>query len=287
MTAPLDALVRLSADVDLLPAPSPTLPPATRTNHALVGCDEGWLLVDAGASDPATLEALVALAMRSRAEPLCRILLTHHHPDHVVALRALVEGLRVPVAAHAETWARIPKALLPPPDLQETVAGGPWLGVHLHHTPGHAPGHLALETAGGILLAGDLVAGLGTILVDPDEGHMGRYIASLEAMAHRRPALAAPAHGPHDPEGTTLLVRTAAHRRLRHQRVLDAVEAQIAGVPATLEAVAALAYADSPAAPPALTLHATLAHLRWAAEAGEVRYHAPDHARSPGWTRSG
>ena len=43
--------------------------------------------------------------------------------------------------------------------------------VDVLHTPGHTPGHLALfDPVSGTVVAGDLVSGLSTIVIDPPEG---------------------------------------------------------------------------------------------------------------------
>ena len=49
------------------------------------------------------------------------------------------------------------------------------------HTPGHAPGHLCLlAESDRSVIAGDMVAGEGTILINPSEGSIREYIHSLE-----------------------------------------------------------------------------------------------------------
>src|SRR5262249_44290965 len=48
----------------------------------------------------------------------------------------------------------------------------------------------------GSLITGDLMAGFGTIVIDPPEGHMATYFESLRRM-HALPVTALfPAHGP-------------------------------------------------------------------------------------------
>jgi hypothetical protein len=60
-------------------------------------------------------------------------------------------------------------------------------GLRVLHTPGHAPGHVCLwDEAGGGLVAGDMVASQGTIIVSPqDEGDMALYLASLRLLCWR------------------------------------------------------------------------------------------------------
>ena len=49
-----------------------------------------------------------------------------------------------------------------------TLGGDPAFTVQILHTPGHAKGHLAIwEKRYRTLIAGDLVAGNSTIMIDP------------------------------------------------------------------------------------------------------------------------
>jgi len=57
------------------------------------------------------------------------------------------------------------------------------------HLPGHTRGHLCLlEEGSGAVVAGDLVAGVGTVIVDPPEGDMLDYLASLRRLLDLGPA---------------------------------------------------------------------------------------------------
>jgi glyoxylase-like metal-dependent hydrolase (beta-lactamase superfamily II) len=48
------------------------------------------------------------------------------------------------------------------------------------HTPGHARGHLCFhDDERGILLTGDNIVGLGSVLIDPPQGNMIDYLKSL------------------------------------------------------------------------------------------------------------
>jgi len=124
------------------------------------------------------------------------------------------------------------------------------------------------ERRSGLAYAGDLVAGTGTILIDPeDDGDMIDYLASLERVAAARPTALVPAHGPvlDDPQGT--LRRYRAHRLMREQRVLAAIPAAWRAVSAVL----AEAYADTPPALWPLAARSLEAHLRKLATEGLVR----------------
>ena len=63
------------------------------------------------------------------------------------------------------------------------------------HTPGHDPGHICLHSPAG-LVAGDMVAGIGTILIPPHSGNMEIYVEQLQRLKQLNPHLIFPSHGP-------------------------------------------------------------------------------------------
>ncbi|MEW6284498.1 MAG: MBL fold metallo-hydrolase, partial [Candidatus Eremiobacterota bacterium] len=172
-------------------------------------------------------------------------------------------ALGLPLAAHPETARRLdfPVARL----VEEGEAwplGGGWNPVALH-TPGHAAGHLCLwEPQRRVLLAGDLTAGYGTILIDPDEGSMAGYLDSLRRVQRLKPRLVVSAHGPPFGPGSDLPGRLIEHRLQRERRVL-------ASLPGTLEELLERAYAEVDAKE--LARRSLLAHLLKLEEEGRAR----------------
>mgnify|MGYP002355828001 CR=1 FL=1 len=142
------------------------------------------------------------------------------------------------------------------------------------HTPGHAPGHLVFcERHTGLAYAGDMVAGTGTILIDPeDDGDMSAYLASLEKIAAAGPLALIPAHGPviEDPQGCLRRYRT--HRMMREERILAAIPSAWRAVSAVL----AEAYADTPVALWPLAARSLEAHLRKLATEGRIHRNGDD-----------
>jgi ribonuclease/clavin/mitogillin len=218
---------RESAGLWRIPLPTPTLPPATTTNHYLVG-QRHAVLVDPSTPQQSSQDKLVALLDEAKQQGvgLQALFLTHHHRDHVGATAELRARLQLPVWAHAKTAALLPDVAVDRLVADgETVAenddGSPWQALH---TPGHAPGHLVLwHAATAVMVAGDMVAGEGTILVDPKDGNMGEYLASLENMARHQPRILAPAHGELLHEAMAVLTHYRLHRLAREHRVLDAL----------------------------------------------------------------
>lgn len=244
--------VPLGPELRCLTQESHTLPPA----RATLTCLAGPLLVDPGSDRPEELARL----KESITPEIREVLLTHHHPDHVAGAEA-VRCWGLPLAAHPETARRLPFRV----DrlVEEGERWGPWQALH---TPGHAPGHLCLWHADQrLLLAGDMTAGLGTILIDPDEGgDMALYMASLERLRDLEPRLTVSAHGPPFGPGANLPGKLLEHRRARERKVLQAL-------PGNEEALLARVYDDvDPAALP-LAARSLRAHLLKLEQEGRAR----------------
>lgn len=245
-----NAMKEIASGAWLLGLRTPTIPPATSTNTLIVGGDRLAII------EPATpyldeqkkLDAAVE-SLQAQGREVVTILLTHHHRDHTGYANRLRERLDVPLRAHAETAARVDF------DVDETIEDGWKIELGDGHeleavfTPGHAPGHLVyLDAKSGVGHAGDLVAGVGTILIDIDDGgDMAVYIDSLRQMTQRvrrsdPPVRLVPAHGPVIESSAELLEHYVAHRLKREEKVVRAIE----GGAQTVESALPLAYDDTP-----------------------------------------
>jgi glyoxylase-like metal-dependent hydrolase (beta-lactamase superfamily II) len=110
---------------------------------------------------------------------------------------------------------------------------------------------------GDAIIAGDMVAGIGTILIDPSEGDMAVYLASLERLLARPQMTLLPAHGPAIADGHGKQREYLAHRKLREAKVVAALGDE----PRSLAELVALAYSDTPRALWTLAERSLLAHL--------------------------
>ncbi len=254
------------------PVRSPTLPPATHTNSWLLG-GEALLVVDPASPWEGEQRALFEAVLRRVADGarLRGIFLTHHHHDHVsgavdLARRLAAAGHEVPVLAHAIT------AELVSVTVDELLGEGDTLALgdavwDVLHTPGHAPGHLCLhDRSTGALLAGDMVAGVGTIAIDPDEGDLGDYLYHLERLRSRRPSSLLPAHGPVLRQADTVLSMYVAHRHGRTEQFRALLE-QGAATPLEL---AGQVYSELDPRYLPLAARQVLTHLRWLEQRGHA-----------------
>ncbi len=278
--------VELRPGLILFPLRTPTLPPASHTNCYLVGTGEA-VLVDPGTPDRdeagRLAEALEAAHSRL-GRRVTAIWLTHHHPDHVGGAERLRERLGVPVAAHAATAERLAERgiavdrLLADGERVELAgesgeASRPPVALRVLHTPGHARGHLCFYEEGlGSLLAGDMVSAISTIVIDPPEGDMDAYLASLERLARLAPRTLFPGHGPPLADAVGKLRALVEHRSWRERRVLEAWRTGMREPREMLPAV----YDDAPREAWPLAERQIEAHLRRLARSGAI----DDPARS-------
>jgi glyoxylase-like metal-dependent hydrolase (beta-lactamase superfamily II) len=197
-------------------------------------------------------------------EAVSHILVTHTHLDHTALIPALVaETGAVTAGFGAYTGARtnsgegIDHDFVPDMALADgdTLAGDDWQ-VQALHTPGHAANHLCFAFD-DVLFSGDHVMGWSTSLIDPPDGDMAAYMASLRRLQTGAWRVAHAGHG--DPI-TNLPARLATlivHRQAREAAILAA----LAQRPLRLTALTAQVYTDIPVTLLPAAKRNVLAHL--------------------------
>ena len=253
------------------PVRTPTKPPATHTNCYLISGSEEFLIVDPGSpyeDEQAALAECVDDLIRKDGLAPREIVLTHVHPDHVAgvdALNAFLEtqhGRRVPVAAHRLTAESLKGHLDVDRFIEddEVIAlGENSIGLRALYTPGHARGHLCFyDERTGALLSGDNIVGFGSVLIDPPDGNMRDYLASLARMrALPNLSVLFGGHGPPIANPYEKIDQYISHRQQREELILDAVRKGAS----TPKEIVARAYLDVSPKAHAMAERAVVAHL--------------------------
>lgn len=215
--------------VNVIMVRSHTLPPATHTNCIVTG-DGGMgaprLVIDPAPVDDEELDKLHA-QVEGRVDA---VFITHHHLDHNERADELARRCQVPVLLSADTRQRIANQRPGFFDAIEgvrEVADGEIVTRWLDHpvaalaVPGHDEGQLALVPDNRAwCLVGDLIQGIGTVVIAPPEGDMARYFETLKKVIALEPRTIFPSHGL-ALGGTHYLQAALDHRRSREQEILS------------------------------------------------------------------
>ena len=237
------------------------LPPATHTNAYFVGESE-MALVDPGSGEPEALEDLFTLAdvLKPEGRRVAMIVVTHHHPDHLGGVAACRARFGAPVVGHAALTPHLGvDRVVGDGDVIHLAPGDPAWDLHVLSTPGHTRDSISLwRPASRALFCGDLVpGGPGSVIIDPPDGDMGQYLASLERLAALEPVTLFPAHG--SPQGAAVrrIRQLVKHRREREGKVVAA----LADEPRSLADLLPAAYVDTKPELWPLAERSLLAHL--------------------------
>ncbi len=270
---------RLDRLVTRIVAPNPGAMTGPGTNSYLVG--EGDLAV----IDPGPLvESHIEKIIEASNGKLRWILCTHTHLDHspaVVALKAATGAQVLGRPAPAGQDATFRPDVVVEHGQRIALAGATLRAIH---TPGHASNHLCyLLEETKMLFTGDHVMQGSTVVINPPDGDMRAYLASLELLLAEDLAILAPGHGYLIGEPHKEVRRLIAHRQAREAKVREALRR--AG-PAPLEQLLPLAYDDVPERMHRWAARSLAAHLdklvaEGAAHAGPAGYALVQSSQHP------
>jgi len=240
-----DRAVRLSERVIRVSADNGSVMTGPGTNTYLIGGPDAtrWSVIDPGPAIEAHVDAIVAAAPG----PIDRIFVTHTHKDHSPAASMLKQRTGATVLGLAplhREWQDTTFAA------DVTLHGGERIAItdstHLAvlHTPGHASNHLCyLLEEERTLFTGDHLMQMSTVVINPPDGDMAAYLASLRSLLALDLDWLAPGHGFLMAEPKRAVEAVIAHRLKREQKVVDAL---VELGPAPVERLLARVYADVP-----------------------------------------
>jgi glyoxylase-like metal-dependent hydrolase (beta-lactamase superfamily II) len=253
-----DVAVQLSERVWRLTASNAGVMTGPGTNSYLLGAGNDWAVIDPGPADDRHLRALLAAAPGA----VRHVLVTHTHKDHspgAAPLKAATGALLLGRTTSHRHWQD--PTFRPDRELHHddrvTVAAGSTLRVI--HTPGHASNHVCfLLEEEHMLFTGDHIIQGSTVVIDPPDGDMTAYLASLESLLREPLASLAPGHGTLIPQPHAAIRALIQHRLGREAKVLGALPR---GAPADLAALVRRVYDEVPRELHALAQRSLLAHL--------------------------
>lgn len=213
-------VTRTSAGVRRITAPNPNFMTGPGTNTYLLGEGDQIAVLDPGPPNPQHVEAILA-AVDGR---IRWILATHTHHDHSPAAAML----------KARTGATVIGGLAPSgqdasfrPDRVPAHGERLRLGeveLRVLHTPGHASNHFCyLLEEKRLLFTGDHIMQGSTVVINPPDGDMRSYLASLRLLLDERIDHLAPGHGFLIDQPHRAVRQLIEHRLARENKVLTAL----------------------------------------------------------------
>jgi quinoprotein relay system zinc metallohydrolase 1 len=182
-------------------------------NTAFIVTGDGVVVIDSGPSK-AYGEAMRRAIATVTEQPVLLVLLTHHHPDHVLGNQAFADvsiaalpGTRALLREQGEAmaenmyrlvgdWMRGTEVVLPTETLQPGVRDVGGHPLRLLALRGHTGADLAvLDERTGVLFAGDLVF-YQRALTTPNSPGLDAWLADLNTLEALRWKLLVPGHGP-------------------------------------------------------------------------------------------
>jgi len=161
--------------------------------------------------DPADQGDLVLRSAQKAGLEITLIVLTHGHPDHTGAVKAVKEATGAQLSIHADDAPFLPQQALalafgfsfPPPPAPDRLLGeGDCIDIGdlrftVMHTPGHTPGGICL-LGHGILFSGDTLFNYGIGRYDLPGGDYNQLMDSIQnkLMALPDETIVYPGHGP-------------------------------------------------------------------------------------------
>jgi glyoxylase-like metal-dependent hydrolase (beta-lactamase superfamily II) len=217
----MPASTQLADNVRRIVAPNPSMMTGPGTNTYLFGNEEIAVL-DPGPIIDSHLQTIQELA----GAPIKWVLVTHTHPDHSPAALKLAEatgaqllGRPPPEGQHQDMTFAPDRVLL---DGDHVVVDG--ASIQFVHTPGHASNHVCFwHKELNWIFTGDHVIDGSTVVIDPPDGSMNQYLASLRKVQELHPAALAPGHGDliHEPDRAIDWI--IDHRLQREAKVVEAL----------------------------------------------------------------
>lgn len=224
------------------------------TNTWLVEAAGEVIVIDPGPVDRGHMERVVEQV--AGYTPV-GVLVTHTHVDHAPLANPMARELGVPAFGHSPGPEFDPDLVL---GEGSDLAIGP-VRLEVLYTPGHSEDHLCFRV-GDVLFTGDHIMGGSSVIVED----MGKYLASLAKLRGIGLTRLHPGHGEEMDDPDQVIDWYVAHRKQRHDEILEAIRSGATSRDAIVEMV----YRDIDRALHPLAARSVQAHLELMFEQGRI-----------------
>ena len=250
-------VISVTPRVRRITAPNAGFMTGPGTNTYLVGTDH-IAVVDPGPADPSHIDAILTAC----GDKLKWILVTHTHPDHSPAAKALAEATGAIVMGNvlSNNDGFQDDTFTPQKSFRhdERLTCDEY-SLRAIYTPGHVDNHLCfLVEDDGLLLTGDHIMQGSTVVIIPPHGDMKDYIDSLTLLLDYPVKVMGPGHGYLIENPKQEIQRLVDHRLAREAKVIDVLARLRRG---TLDTLTSLVYDDVDASLHPLAQYSLSAHL--------------------------
>lgn len=278
--------VRLSARIIRVTANNSGMMTGPGTNTYLIGggTTNEWTVIDPGPLDAQHVEAILSAAPG----PIRRIFVTHTHNDHSPATLSLKAKTGAMVYGQMAAFAHHQDASFVPDQVlrgTERIALPGNTTLRVIHTPGHASNHLCyLLEQEKTLFTGDHIMQGTTVIINPPDGNMAAYLASLRSLLHEDIEWLAPGHGFLMAQPQRAMHWIIEHRLQREAKIVAALRAT---GPVTASELLKQVYRDVSERLHGVAMRSLLAHLIKLQEDGLAVETSEQWSLRPSLTSSG
>ena len=222
-TAPIPGkYIQLDDSVLRLTAPNPSFMTGAGTNTYIIGNND-FLVIDPGPNIPKHIDML----LNATEGNISYLVATHTHPDHSEAVKPLAKLTGAKVIGKSPPKDQDHDQTFKP---NKEINDGDIINIEdieimAIETPGHASNHVCFfSKSHKVLFSGDHLMNGSSVLINPPDGDMQKYISSFKKIDSLEMRYIAPAHGAIFDNPYEIIKHTLLHRLSREARIIKSLK---------------------------------------------------------------